>query len=77
MCSITRLLRQMLRLSIRIKPRKYLLAGVDVDLTGEQWEVLEPLIPKPPRRVDGRGRPWRHPREVLDGILWVLRTGAP
>jgi len=48
-----------------------------VDLTDEQWEVLEPLIPDPPRRADGRGRPWRDPRDVLDAILWVLRTGAP
>ena len=24
-----------------------------------------------------QGRPWRGNREVLDGILWVLRTGAP
>jgi transposase len=48
-----------------------------VDLTDEQWEVLAPLIPEPPRRTDGRGRPWRDPRDVLNGILWVLRTGAP
>src|SRR5215210_3630422 len=49
-----------------------------MDLTDEQWEVLESLIPKPPRREDGRGRPWRDPRDVLNGILWVLlRTGAP
>ena len=48
-----------------------------MDLTDEQWEVLEPLIPDPPRREDGRGRPWRDPRDVLDGILWILRTGAP
>ena len=46
-----------------------------MDLTDEQWEVLEPLIPEPPRRADGR--PWRDAREVLNGILWVLRTGAP
>jgi len=38
--------------------------------------VLEPLIPEPPRREDGKGRPRRNPREVLDGILWTLRTGA-
>ena len=25
----------------------------------------------------GAGRPWREPRDVLDGVLWVLRTGAP
>ena len=48
-----------------------------MDLTDKQWEVLEPLIPDPPRREDGRGRPWRDPREVLNGILWILRTGAP
>jgi len=48
-----------------------------VDLTDEQWVVLEPLIPKPLRRPDGHGRPWRDAREVLDGVLWVLRTGAP
>ncbi len=48
-----------------------------MDLKDEQWTVLEPLIPKPHRRADGRGRPWRDDREVLNGILWVLRTGAP
>jgi transposase len=48
-----------------------------VDLTDEQWEILEPLIPHPPRRADGKGRPWWDPRDVLNGILWVLRTVAP
>ena len=48
-----------------------------MDLTDEQWGVLEPLLPTPVKRADGRGRPWRQPREVLNGILWVLRTGAP
>jgi transposase len=48
-----------------------------MDLTNEQWELLEPLIPAPVRRADGRGRPWRNSRDVLNGILWVLRTGAP
>ncbi len=48
-----------------------------MDLTDEQWEILEPLIPQPPRREDGPGRPWRDPRDVLNAILWILRTGAP
>jgi transposase len=48
-----------------------------MDLTDERWAVLEPLIPIPLRRTDGKGRPWRDPREILIGILWVLRTGAP
>lgn len=47
------------------------------DLTDTQWEILHDLIPEPKRREDGRGRPWKDRRAVLDGILWVLRTGAP
>jgi len=47
------------------------------DLSDSQWAVLDPLIPEPSRRKDGRGRPWKGRRAVLDGILWVLRTGAP
>ena len=47
------------------------------DLSDSQWAVLDPLIPEPSRRKDGRGRPWKGRGAVLDGILWVLRTGAP
>jgi hypothetical protein len=48
-----------------------------MDLTEEQWSVIAPLLPAPRVRKDKRGRPWRDPRDVLNGILWVLRTGAP
>ena len=47
-----------------------------MDLTEAQWEKLKPLLAAK-RRSDGRGRPWRDARVVLNGILWVLRTGAP
>src|SRR5258708_28980274 len=47
-----------------------------MDLTEAQWQVLRPLL-TPQRRPDGRGRPWRDARAVLNGILWILRTGAP
>ena len=47
-----------------------------MDLTNEQWEVLEPLIPDPVRQADGRDKSWRDSRDVLYGLLWVLRTGA-
>src|SRR5213593_2066564 len=47
------------------------------DLTDLQWAILDALIPEPPRRKDRRGRPWKSRRSVLNGILWVLRTGAP
>jgi hypothetical protein len=48
-----------------------------MDLTNEQREVLEAPIPDPVRRADGRGRPWRDSRDVLNGILWVPRVGDP
>ena len=47
------------------------------DLTDAQWEILDDLIPEPKRRIDRRGRPWKDRRCVLNGVLWVLRTGAP
>jgi transposase len=46
------------------------------DLTDAQWARLDSLIPEPPRRKDGRGRPWRDRRDVLDGVLFILRIGA-
>ncbi len=48
------------------------------DLTNAQWEAVRDLIPGDERERTGArgGRPWRDPRDVLDGILWVLRTGA-
>ena len=48
-----------------------------MNLTDQQWAVIEPLIPPLPKRKDGKGRPWKDCRSVLDGILWILRTGAP
>lgn len=48
-----------------------------MDLTDEQWALIEPVLPEPKRRADGKGRPRRDPRDILNGILWVLRTGAP
>src|SRR5574342_35683 len=46
------------------------------ELSDEQWALLKPLFPEPPRRPDGRGRPRRGSREVLNGTLWILRSGA-
>ena len=44
------------------------------ELTNEQWEKLKPLLPaqKPPT-----GRPAKEHRKMLDGMLWIARTGAP
>lgn len=44
------------------------------DLTDAQWARLEPLLVK----TDGKtGRPRTHPlREIVNGLLYVLRGGA-
>jgi transposase len=47
-----------------------------VDLTEVQWELMRPLIREPKRRAGQAGRPRQEPRAVLNGILWILRTGA-
>ncbi len=42
-------------------------------MNDKQWQRIQPLIPK------GKpgGRPTLDRRNILDGILWILRTGAP
>ena len=45
------------------------------ELNDEQWAVVEPVL-RPIRRADNRGRPWHDTRAVLNGVLWVLGTGA-
>jgi transposase len=44
-------------------------------LTDEQWAVVERVL-RPQRREDNRGRPWHDTRAVLNGVFWVLGTGA-
>ena len=45
------------------------------ELTDEQWSLIAPLFYKP-SAVMTRGRPRRAEREVLNGVLWILRSGA-
>ena len=46
-----------------------------VRVTDAQWAKIEPHLPRLPRTRRG-GRPWVGHRAVIDGILWVLKTGA-
>ena len=46
-----------------------------MELSDKEWEIIGPLLPELPSGK--RGRPWRNNREVLEGILWGMRTGAP
>jgi transposase len=45
-------------------------------LSDEQWHLIEPLLPKAKPRRDKRGRPPAPNRACLEGILWILQTGA-
>jgi transposase len=44
-------------------------------LTEAQRKKIAPLLPKPPKQRKG-GPPWMENRSELEGILWILRSGA-
>ncbi len=44
------------------------------ELTNEQWARLQPLLPPQKPRT---GRPAEDHRRIINGILWIKRTGAP
>ena len=48
-----------------------------MDLSENQWRAVAPFLPAEEIHQEGPGRRWRDPRDVLNAILWVLRTGAP
>jgi transposase len=43
------------------------------EVTDEQWELIEPQMPP----AAATGRKPVPPRTVLNGVLWVLRSGSP
>lgn len=44
------------------------------ELTDEQWEKIEDLFPGNEGR---RGAPWNDHRQTLNGMFWILCSGAP
>jgi transposase len=42
-------------------------------LTDDEWGLVADVFPEPA----ATGRPRRDPRQVVNGILWILRTGSP
>ena len=44
------------------------------ELTDEQWALVDPHVPLSTART---GRPARDRRTLLNGIFWILCTGAP
>ena len=47
-----------------------------MDITDEQWEIIFPLLPISKRAKEKKGRPAQDKRQVMNGIIWILRTGA-
>lgn len=43
------------------------------ELSDAEWSVVEPFLPGPARM----GRPRADDRTILNGILWIVGTGAP
>lgn len=44
------------------------------ELTDEEWAQVAPLLPS---QRPGTGRPAHDHRTLLNGMIWILRTGAP
>lgn len=46
------------------------------DITEEEWQRVVPLLPELRPRAELRGRPLANTRAVLNGVLWVMYSGA-
>jgi transposase len=57
---------------IDFKPLKMELDFMRYELTDHEWFAIKPLLPNKPRGV-----PRVDDRRVLNGIFWILRSGAP
>lgn len=44
------------------------------EITNEEWERIKDLLPS--ERTGQRGRPSKDNRTILNGILWLLKSGA-
>ena len=45
------------------------------NLTDSEWKTIQVFLPA--ERSGKAGRPWKPHRTVINGILFVLRTGIP
>lgn len=48
----------------------------ELRLSDELWERIEPHLPRMKKRRGRSGRTPSNYRSILDGIFWVLKTGA-
>ena len=42
------------------------------ELSERQWELVRVELPQPVVRADGKGRPSRSDKEILNGIFWFV-----
>jgi len=54
-----------------LPPQKTIRRG---EMTERQWQQIKPLLPP---QTPHTGRPAIDHRLIINGILWILRTGAP
>ena len=43
------------------------------ELADEHWELIADLFPP----EQGKGRPWRNHRSMVNAMLWILNSGSP
>jgi transposase len=43
------------------------------ELSDQEWDLIKDLLP----RNEGVGRHWEDHRRILNGMFWIVRTGAP
>jgi len=46
------------------------------ELSQVQWELIKDELPVRVPRADGKGRPSRSERELLNGMFWILCSGS-
>lgn len=47
------------------------------ELTDEEWDLVSKVLPKGKSGEGKRGRPREDERKLLNGLFWILRSGAP
>ena len=43
------------------------------EITNEEWERIKDLLPQP---HTGKGRPAKDNHNMLNGMMWIARSGA-
>ena len=58
------------------KSKQKALKKYPTELSNQQWKHLKKLLPTPKKQMDGPGRPPLDLREVINGILYWMRSGC-